>query len=136
MGLVIDDMPRLGVIRVSRWIFNCYLIYTRGGAIVVDPGLPHAAHDLAPLLDNVDGGLLAIVATHGHSDHVAGAAQLADRYRAPIYLPAVTLGYLDGLRPRVPRPISATRIWPAMIGQPLIASARWEHSQVGAAPGT
>jgi len=119
MGLVIEDMPELGVVRVSRWIFNCYLIRTDGGAIVVDPGLPHVADDLAALVDDVEGGLLAIVATHGHSDHVAGAAKLAERYRAPIYLPAVTLTYLDGVRPRIPRPIPAARIWPAMVGQPF-----------------
>ncbi len=119
MSLVIDDMPDLGITRLSRWIFNCYVLQSRDGAVVVDAGLPRVARDLAAVLDRLGGALHAVVATHGHSDHVAGAADLATRHSAPIWLPATTLTYLDGARPRTPTPARAARIWPTLIDQPF-----------------
>lgn len=103
-------MPEIGVTRVSRWLFNCYVI---GGSVVVDPGLPSAANDLAPILGD---GVAAVVGTHGHSDHLGGAAGVARRYDAPIHLPATTLSYLDGARPRTPNIVGMARIWPTTIG--------------------
>jgi glyoxylase-like metal-dependent hydrolase (beta-lactamase superfamily II) len=119
MSLVIEEMPELGITRLSRWIFNCYVVQTGDGAVVVDAGLPRVASDLAPVLDRLGGTLHAVVATHGHSDHVAGAAELAARHRAPIWLPATTLTYLDGAKPRTPTPARAASIWPTMIDQPF-----------------
>lgn len=119
MSLVIDEMPDLGVTRVSRWVFNCYVLQGRGGAVVVDAGLPRVAADLAAILNRCGGRLDAVVATHGHSDHVAGAAQLAARYPAPIWLPALTMTYLDGTKPRTPTLGRAASIWPTLIDQPL-----------------
>lgn len=119
MGLVIDEMPELGITRVSRWIFNCYVLSGDGGAVVVDAGLPRVARDLAPVVGRFGGTLHAVVATHGHSDHVAGASTLAARYGAPIWLPDKTLTYLDGMRPRTPTPAKAATIWPTMIDQPF-----------------
>ncbi len=116
MSLVVDEMPELGVTRVSRWIFNCYVLRGDDGVVVVDAGLPRVAGDLAALLG---GKLHAVVATHGHSDHVAGAVELAARHRAPIWLPEATLTYLDGVKPRTPTPAKAATIWPTMIDQPL-----------------
>ena len=120
MALVVDAMPDLGVTRVSRWIFNCYVIHDGdGGAVVVDAGLPAVADDLAPILKRLSGRLQAIVATHGHSDHLGGAPELARRYGAPIYLPATTLTYLEGTRPRTPPLGDTARIWPTLIDQRL-----------------
>ena len=119
MGLVIDEMPELGVTRISRWVFNCYVIHNDGDAIVVDAGLPSAAADVAPVLHRLGGHVRAVVATHGHSDHVAGAAGVAAKYAAPIHLPTVTMAYLDGRRPRTPSAARVARIWPTLIDQPL-----------------
>ena len=117
MSLVVDEMPDLGITRLSRWIFNCYVLRSGDGAVVVDAGLPRVAADLAAVLG---GNLNAVVATHGHSDHVAGAAELATRHDAPIWLPEATLSYLGGKKkPRTPTPAKAARIWPTMIDQPL-----------------
>jgi glyoxylase-like metal-dependent hydrolase (beta-lactamase superfamily II) len=69
MSLVIDVMPELGVTRLSRWIFNCYVLRGGDGAVVVDAGLPRVAGDLAAVLRRLGGTLHAVVATHGHSDH-------------------------------------------------------------------
>jgi glyoxylase-like metal-dependent hydrolase (beta-lactamase superfamily II) len=119
VGLVVEVMHEIGVTRISRWIFNCYVIHNGGGAIVVDAGLPSAAYDLAPALDPLGGRVQAIVATHGHSDHVGGAAGLAAKYQAPIHLPTVTMGYLEGQRPRTPSAARVARIWPTLVDQPL-----------------
>ncbi len=119
MSLVVEEMPDLGITRLSRWIFNCYVLHGGDGAVVVDAGLPQVASDLAMVLDRLGGTLHAVVATHGHSDHVAGAAELAARHRAPIWLPVNTLTYLDGAKPRTPTPSRVARIWPTLIDQPL-----------------
>jgi glyoxylase-like metal-dependent hydrolase (beta-lactamase superfamily II) len=119
MSLVVEEMPELGIIRFSRWIFNCYVVYDGDGVFVVDAGLPHVADDLSAVFDRLGGSLRAVVATHGHSDHVGGAAKLATRHHAPIWLPATTLTYLDGVKPRTPTVSRAARIWPTMFDQPL-----------------
>lgn len=120
VGLVIDVMPDLGITRVSRWIFNCYIVHNGDrGPVVVDAGLPRVADDVAPILDQLGGQVQAIIATHGHSDHVAGAARLAEQCQAPIYLPEATINYLHGARPRTPTAAAVARIWPTLIDQPL-----------------
>lgn len=120
MGVVVEPMPALGVTRVSRWIFNCYVLHDGGGGpVVVDAGLPRTVEDVAPVLGGLHGTLHSVVATHGHSDHVAGIAPLAARFAAPVYLPAPTLTYLDGARPRSPRLSKLARIAPVFADQPL-----------------
>lgn len=119
MALVVEVMHDLGITRISRWIFNCYVIHNNGAPIVVDAGLPTVADDLAPTLDSLGGQVRAIVATHGHSDHVGGVARLAERYRAPVHLPGATMKYLDGEQPRTPSAGRVARIWPTLIDQPL-----------------
>jgi glyoxylase-like metal-dependent hydrolase (beta-lactamase superfamily II) len=120
MSLVIEPMPDIGITRVSRWIFNCYVIHDGdGGPVVVDAGLPGTADDLAPVLRILPGSLQTIVATHGHSDHVAGAARLAERHGAEIHVPTTTLAYLDEGRPRTPTPSPIARIWPVCLDQPI-----------------
>jgi glyoxylase-like metal-dependent hydrolase (beta-lactamase superfamily II) len=112
MGLLVEQLPELRVIRVSRWIFNCYLI--RGDddhTVVVDAGLPALPDDLESIRPLLSGPVRVITATHGHCDHVGGAAELARRHDASIYLPATTLTYLDGVRPRTPTLAKYARTW-------------------------
>jgi Metallo-beta-lactamase superfamily len=103
VSLVIEDFPDLGITRISRWCFNCYLL----------------AEDLAPLLADRPGQLRAVTATHGHPDHIGGAATLAQRHGAEIYLPATTMTYLDGATPRTPSVAKLARTWPLLFGQPF-----------------
>ncbi|MEV0247570.1 MBL fold metallo-hydrolase [Nocardia sp. NPDC050712] len=120
MSLVIEHLPELAVSRVSRWFFNCYLLQGDAGTlVVVDPGMPRVAEDLAPIAAGLPGRVRVVTATHGHGDHVGGAAELAHRTGAAIYLPAVTLTYLDGARPKTPSPAQMARAWPLLVGQPF-----------------
>jgi glyoxylase-like metal-dependent hydrolase (beta-lactamase superfamily II) len=49
--LVVEEVPDLPITRVSRWCFNCYVVTgDTEGLVVVDPGMPTIADDLAPLL--------------------------------------------------------------------------------------
>ena len=61
---------------------NCYAVVDDGHAIVIDPGAAGAeiARELGDVV--VD----AIVATHGHGDHVGGVKALADATGAPFWI--------------------------------------------------
>ena len=125
MGVVIEEFPQLGITRISRWCFNCYLIAgDNGSLVVVDPGMPAAADDLAPLLAHKPDKVRLVTATHGHPDHVGGAGLVAQRHAAPIYLPATTMSYLNGVKPRTPSVAKmAEPAWKVMAGQPFDATA-------------
>ena len=135
MGLVIDEMPELGVTRISRWVFNCYVIHNDGDAIVVDAGLPSAAADVAPVLTGSAGTSARSWPPMGTAITSPAPPALAARYAAPIHLPTVTMTYLDGQRPRTPSAARVARIWPTLIDQPLDGSARWGCFRVPAGPG-
>jgi len=118
--LVVERLGDIGVIRLSRWIFNCYLIRGDRSYVVVDAGMPGSADDVAGVLAVHRAAVGAVVATHGHSDHVAGAPRLAAEHRVALHLPEVTLGYLDGTRrPRTPALSKVAQIWPTLLSQPL-----------------
>lgn len=107
--------------RVSRWCFNCYVVTgDTEGLVVIDPGMPTIADDLAPLLT---APLTSITATHAHPDHISGAPLLASRHGASIYLPATTLTYFDDTTPRTPSAAKLARTWPLLFGQPFDAKA-------------
>ncbi|MFF2549524.1 MBL fold metallo-hydrolase [Nocardia sp. NPDC058058] len=123
VSLVVEHLPDCDITRISRWIFNCYVLHGQSGQIVVDAGLPRIADDVAGVLDRAPGPLLAIVATHGHTDHIAGAIELARRYRAPIFVPERTFDYLNGERPRTPSTRQLLRTTPLYLGQRFDAAA-------------
>ena len=63
---------------------NAYLVWdpSDGTAVLVDPGCASAS-ELATLVETIEGeGLhpVAILVTHPHFDHIAGAAELSRRY--------------------------------------------------------
>ena len=66
---------------------NCYLIATGAGAdcVVVDPG-EDSATEVGTLA--ADHGLtpVAVLLSHGHFDHVGGAAELCDEYGIPVHI--------------------------------------------------
>jgi hydroxyacylglutathione hydrolase len=66
---------------------NCYVIGAeRGGdALVVDPG-ENASERLASVLAEHHLRAVAVLLTHGHLDHIASAAKVADGAGIPAYL--------------------------------------------------
>jgi glyoxylase-like metal-dependent hydrolase (beta-lactamase superfamily II) len=115
--LVVDKIPDLPITRVSRWCFNCYVVTgDADGLVVVDPGMPTIANDLAPLLT---APLASVTATHGHPDHISGAPLLASRHGASIHLPATTLTHFDDTTPRTPSAAKLARTWPLLFGAAL-----------------
>lgn len=81
---------------------NTWIVGDDEEVIVVDP-----AHDAAAVLGAVgDREILAVICTHGHSDHIAAAVEVARRDEAPIALhPADDLAWRE-LHPGVDPEIS------------------------------
>jgi len=124
VSLVVETFDDIGVTRISRWIFNCYLVHDGGGGqpVVIDPGLPGLVDDLVPVLSNLGlaiTDLEAIYATHAHSDHVAGIQALAARSGADVHLPVGSRPYFEGQSPRSPSVGAVASIWPALLDQPF-----------------
>lgn len=74
------------------WQANCYVVAAaepsasqRQPALVIDPGVQARTH-----IDDVLGrhrfDLAGVLCTHGHVDHVADAAKLANDHRVPLWL--------------------------------------------------
>ena len=64
---------------------NCYFLYREGGtkAVVVDPAENGAG--IFKLLSEKDFTVEAILLTHGHFDHIGGAAELKKASGAKVY---------------------------------------------------
>lgn len=73
----------------GAWQANCYLVAASEGAecVIVDPG-QDSAPMVAQLVAEHTLTPVAILATHGHFDHVADAATIAATYHLPVYLHA------------------------------------------------
>jgi glyoxylase-like metal-dependent hydrolase (beta-lactamase superfamily II) len=65
---------------------NTYLVAGMDGCVVIDPGPAIESH-LAAVAEatQAHGGARALLVTHGHPDHVAGAARLRELTGAPIW---------------------------------------------------
>lgn len=77
---------------VSPWQTNCYLLGAGDGtstagqpAVVIDPGIG-ARDQIESALDVAGLKLTQVICTHGHVDHVADAAELANEHRVPLWL--------------------------------------------------
>ena len=67
------------------WQTNCYLIAAGEGAdaVVIDPGVG-AFEQVAAAAESRGIGVAGVLLTHGHLDHVAGAADVAQRWGVPV----------------------------------------------------
>lgn len=74
------------------WQANCYVLSAQPGApddlrpaVVIDPGVQtHATVNQLLIKHGLQ--LAAVLLTHGHVDHVADAAVLANEHRVPVWL--------------------------------------------------
>ncbi|MFN6955088.1 MAG: MBL fold metallo-hydrolase [Acetobacteraceae bacterium] len=75
------------IVTVTPFEQNCAIVWdkTTGEGVVVDPGgeVPRLRDALAKL----DVRAAAVLLTHGHADHAAGAAELADSLGVPVIGP-------------------------------------------------
>ena len=64
---------------------NCWVIATEPGAecVVIDPGMPDVSHQLTELLEKHDLKPVAVIATHGHLDHIGGIPFIMERIGNP-----------------------------------------------------
>jgi len=118
VSLVVEPLAGTDVVRVSRWIFNCYVLPGDDGPVVVDAGLPGAPEDLAPVLSGMRRALQAVV-RHPRAQRPrrrcrATGPQHGD---APVHLPETTLSYLSGATPRSPTGRAVASIWPTLADQ-------------------
>ena len=71
---------------------NCYILPSEGGTVVIDPA---SASEVLTLLQSRGLTLSTVILTHGHFDHFAGAAELAERTGAEIAAPSGDVGMLS-----------------------------------------
>jgi hydroxyacylglutathione hydrolase len=74
------------------WQANCYLLSVQPGrpsdpqpAVVIDPGVA-TRKTIEELLTRHSLRLAGVLLTHGHIDHVADAAELANDHQVPVWL--------------------------------------------------
>ncbi|MDR1852410.1 MAG: MBL fold metallo-hydrolase [Propionibacteriaceae bacterium] len=76
----------LGSFVTGPWQANCYVVGKNPGeCVVIDPGV-YAFDTLAESLPAQGLTPKAVIATHGHIDHIADAAKLADRYQVALWI--------------------------------------------------
>ncbi len=78
---------------VNTFGVNCYVVYAKGEAIVVDPGGPSEA--VLAFLEREGLKVLAIVNTHGHADHIAGNRWFIEKTGAPLLIHEADAEYLS-----------------------------------------
>lgn len=83
---MIDIAGALRVVPNQVFSSNTYLLSSNspGRCVVIDPGLDSDSLNLA--LSDAGWAPEAVLCTHGHFDHVGGAAELQKRYDVPVYL--------------------------------------------------
>ena len=90
---------------VGQMAANCYVIYDGKEAIVIDPG-----DDGQYILSKIGVPLVAIIATHGHSDHVTAAFEVQTALVAPFYIHARDIFFLNRMNvPRTNPPPTVTK---------------------------
>jgi hydroxyacylglutathione hydrolase len=80
------------------FMVNSYLVVNEGSnaGIILDPG-----SDLQPLMKHIQKesiAISAIVCTHAHIDHIAGAKLVQDTFSVPLYLSKLEEGLMQSLQ--------------------------------------
>jgi glyoxylase-like metal-dependent hydrolase (beta-lactamase superfamily II) len=77
----------LATLTTGQWQANCYVVAASGvsDCVIIDPG-QDAAAGVRDLLAEHQLKPKGILATHGHFDHIASAAEIADEYNVPLWI--------------------------------------------------
>ncbi len=91
----------LEVLTLGMLATNCYLLAAgaRSPAAVIDPA--GEIKTILSRLNRTELECVAILCTHGHVDHVAGAGPLSDAVGAPVYIHRADAGALASPRTRL-----------------------------------
>lgn len=84
------------------WEANCYLFAVAGRrTVIVDPGVG-AFEPIVRVVTENDLSVEGVLLTHGHIDHVASAAAVADHYGVPAWIHEADRELLDPDGPQSP----------------------------------
>ncbi len=92
-------MAQVHTLVVGRLQTNCYILASKGEALVVDPG--DEAARILNYVNDLKVKFKTIVATHTHFDHVLGVSQLKTETDAPFLIHKDDLEILESMQERV-----------------------------------
>ncbi|MCE1174011.1 MAG: MBL fold metallo-hydrolase [Propionibacteriales bacterium] len=120
----------LATLATGYWQANCYLVAAPGlsQCVIIDPGQGSADGVRTILTDN-QLTPRAILLTHGHFDHVADAATLADEFNVAVYVHAADQHLLTD--PAAGLSAEGAAMVRKLVGASLPAPARVETYEPG-----
>jgi hydroxyacylglutathione hydrolase len=94
-----DPNPNVEMFTDLSFGTNSYVVWADAleRAVLIDAGL--STHLILDFLEREKLTLEAILLTHAHPDHVAGAAELAEATGAPVYLHSIEIEAVRGMPP-------------------------------------
>ncbi len=92
-------MVQVYTLVVGRLQTNCYIVQSKGEAVVVDPG--DEASRILQYVDDLGAKVRTIIATHTHFDHVLGVVELKRETGAPFLIHREDLSILESMQDRV-----------------------------------
>lgn len=91
------------------WGANCYAVHDEKAALLVDPG--GSPGEILAALEARELDLVGMIATHGHFDHIAGAAAISEWAGIPLWIsgaddPILAAGNLHSLATGYGQPVT------------------------------
>ena len=102
----VEDLFAIKKITVGTLQTNCYLMYNQKSkeSLVIDPG--DDLEFITSSISSLELNPIAILATHGHFDHILAASQLQQIYKVPFYCHKEDKFLVDSMKKRAERWLS------------------------------